>query len=166
MKYNSHIIHCVLWQDCKSYVQMLRQRSWMLVDSSLPVLLIIRVAVKCLFWLLFLMKILYWQRKEPYLGRRYFGWKGAPPCTLFCSCSEQGIVCKSWKYYINTYKIWIICSFYPIIQILYLLFLTKEYNGFDQPIARKQLCEHGSTRNNRGSCVFCRSDWRAIRLAG
>jgi hypothetical protein len=27
-------------------------------------------------------------------------------------------------------------------------------NGFDQRVARQQLCKHGTLRNNRGSCVF------------
>jgi hypothetical protein len=40
------------------------------------------------------------------------------------------------------------------------------FNGFDQRLARQQLCKHSPTRNNRGSCVFCRSDRRANRLAG
>jgi hypothetical protein len=30
-------------------------------------------------------------------------------------------------------------------------------NGFDQRVAGQQLCKHGPTWNNRGSCVFCRS---------
>jgi hypothetical protein len=28
------------------------------------------------------------------------------------------------------------------------------FNGFDQRIARQQLCKHGPTRNSRGGCVF------------
>jgi hypothetical protein len=27
-------------------------------------------------------------------------------------------------------------------------------NGVDQSVARQQLCKHGTTNNNRGSCVF------------
>jgi hypothetical protein len=38
-------------------------------------------------------------------------------------------------------------------------------NGFDQRVARQQLSKHGPTRKNSGSCVFCRSDQRASRLA-
>jgi hypothetical protein len=30
----------------------------------------------------------------------------------------------------------------------------KYCNGFDQRVARQQLCEHGPTRNNGGTCVF------------
>jgi hypothetical protein len=26
-------------------------------------------------------------------------------------------------------------------------------NGFDQRVARQQLCKHGPTRNNRGGCA-------------
>jgi hypothetical protein len=37
--------------------------------------------------------------------------------------------------------------------------------GFDQCVARQQLCEHSPTRNNRGSYVFRRSHRRANRLA-
>jgi hypothetical protein len=43
---------------------------------------------------------------------------------------------------------------------------TRYCNGFDQLVARQQLSKHGLTHNNRGSCVFCRSDRRANRLAG
>jgi hypothetical protein len=33
--------------------------------------------------------------------------------------------------------------------------LTESYcNGFDQRFARQQLCKHGTTSNNKGSCVF------------
>jgi hypothetical protein len=39
-------------------------------------------------------------------------------------------------------------------------------NGFDQRVATQQLCKYGPTRNNMGSCAFCRSDRRANRLAG
>jgi hypothetical protein len=42
----------------------------------------------------------------------------------------------------------------------------KYCNGFDQHVARQQLCKHGPTHNNRGSGVFCRSDPCANRLAG
>jgi hypothetical protein len=28
-------------------------------------------------------------------------------------------------------------------------------NGFDQRVARQQLCKHGPTHNNNGGCVFC-----------
>jgi hypothetical protein len=38
--------------------------------------------------------------------------------------------------------------------------------GFAQHVARQQLCKHGPTCNNRGSCVFCRSDRCANILAG
>jgi hypothetical protein len=40
------------------------------------------------------------------------------------------------------------------------------FKGFDQHVARQQLCKHGPTCNNKGSCVFCRSDERANILAG
>jgi hypothetical protein len=39
-------------------------------------------------------------------------------------------------------------------------------NESDQRVIRQQLCKHGPTRNNRGSCVFCRSDRRANSVAG
>jgi hypothetical protein len=39
-------------------------------------------------------------------------------------------------------------------------------NWFDQCVTRRHLCKHCPTRNNRGSCVFCRSDWHTNRLAG
>jgi hypothetical protein len=28
-------------------------------------------------------------------------------------------------------------------------------NGYEQRVARQQLCKHGPTRNNRGNSVFC-----------
>jgi hypothetical protein len=36
----------------------------------------------------------------------------------------------------------------------FFLHFTKYCNGFDQRVARQQLCKHGSTRNNSGICVF------------
>jgi hypothetical protein len=63
-------------------------------------------------------------------------------------------------------------------NIIFFYFYTESYrywtqlwtevcrNGFDQRFARQQLCKHGPTRNSNGSCIFCRSDWRANRLAG
>jgi hypothetical protein len=42
----------------------------------------------------------------------------------------------------------------------------KYRNGFDQRVAMQQLSEHSPTRNNRESCVFCRSDRRPNILAG
>jgi hypothetical protein len=50
-------------------------------------------------------------------------------------------------------------------KILFLCRISSYCKGFDQHVARQQLCKHGSTRNNRGSCVFCRSDRHASRLA-
>jgi hypothetical protein len=33
--------------------------------------------------------------------------------------------------------------------------VIKRYrNGFDQRVARQQLCKHGPARNNRWGCVF------------
>jgi hypothetical protein len=43
-------------------------------------------------------------------------------------------------------------------------YIYKVYcNGFDQRVARQQLCTHGPTGNNRRSSVFCKSDRRANR---
>jgi hypothetical protein len=61
--------------------------------------------------------------------------------------------------------------FYEIFRILirnlYIVFIFIAFcNEFDQRVAREQLCKNGLIRNNRGSCVFCRSDLPANRLAG
>jgi hypothetical protein len=44
--------------------------------------------------------------------------------------------------------------------------INKGKNGFDQCVARQQLCKHGPTRSNSGNCVLYRADRPANRLAG
>jgi hypothetical protein len=41
-----------------------------------------------------------------------------------------------------------------IYPINFMLNSDKYPDRFDERVARQQLCKHGPTRNNRGSCVF------------
>jgi hypothetical protein len=43
-----------------------------------------------------------------------------------------------------------------LLRVDNLVLLNLYFNGFDQRVARQQLCKHGSTRNNRWGCFLCR----------
>jgi hypothetical protein len=56
------------------------------------------------------------------------------------------------------YIVWAECRVYYVKECgtyrNHFFFKELNYcNGFDRRIARQQLCKHGPTRNNRGSCV-------------
>jgi hypothetical protein len=53
-----------------------------------------------------------------------------------------------------------------LCSLFYWGLLIEYCKRFDQRVARQQLCKHSPTRNNRGRCVFCRSDQCTSRLAG
>jgi hypothetical protein len=45
-----------------------------------------------------------------------------------------------------------------ILNIIIIIIIIRSIyvycNRFDERVARQQLCKHGPTRNNKGSCVF------------
>jgi hypothetical protein len=59
------------------------------------------------------------------------------------------------NHFTSVIQIMVIAIFttYFNIQKLY-SFHRKYHNGFDQRVARQQLCKHGPTCNNTGGCVF------------
>jgi hypothetical protein len=76
----------------------------------------------------------------------------------YCHLEIIALPYENHKKHINNY-VGITQSFLMLKEVIYC-------NGFDQRVARQQLCKHAPTRNNRGSCISHRSDRHANRLAG
>jgi hypothetical protein len=66
-------------------------------------------------------------------------------------------ISKSWNYIHQRFPKCSYCSQHDN-SIIWLLSNVHQFikysNGFDQRVARQQLCKHGPTRNNRWGCNF------------